>query len=194
MRGLYLFLCFLVALTSPTTAQEITYENISTGLAIPSTISSPGQSYLKPSGAIGNVRNFRDDLRRSDVNFWRSTLLQQEFPKVNLEIRFHKDSVEIISEDKYIIGIIAEAISTPPLDGNLILIVGHTDSLGSDEHNLKLSQSRADAIKNILHENYDVPQRNLIAVGFGEALPSSDAAPEDPRNRRVELFNITLIE
>lgn len=194
MTHLYLLLCSLIIFASPTAAQDISSQDISAALAIPSKMASSGKSALKPSGAIERERSVNDDLIGKDVIFWRSKLLQTSFPRVNLKIRFYKDSVDIVSEDKYIIGIIANAISTPPLEGSLILIAGHTDSLGSDSYNLKLSQSRSEAIMNMLHQNYGVPKQHLIAVGFGESLPLSDTAPEDPRNRRVELFNISRIE
>lgn len=194
MKKLYFLLYLIFVFSSPAKAQQVTSQNIRAALAIPSEMANSGQSALKPSGAIGKKNNFADDLSGRDVHFWKLKISQKNFPRVNLQIRFENDSVEIIPDDKYIISVIADAISAPPLSGSLILVAGHTDSVGSESYNLRLSRSRSLEIINLLHQNYGIPRQNLIAVGFGEALPLSNAASDDPKNRRVELFNITRIE
>lgn len=51
-----------------------------------------------------------------------------------------------------------------------IKIVGHTDRLGTDEYNFKLSHSRANAIKSYLAKR-DVPIEKMTAYGMGEEQP-----------------------
>jgi OOP family OmpA-OmpF porin len=65
---------------------------------------------------------------------------------------------------------------------------GHTDSKGSDAYNMKLSQLRADSVRNFLIEQA-VPGDKLSAVGKGETHPVADNNTEAGRalNRRVEL-------
>jgi len=65
---------------------------------------------------------------------------------------------------------------------------GHTDSVGSDEYNLKLSQNRADSVHDFLVQQ-GVPAGNITAVGLGKDDPvaSNDTAAGRQRNRRVEL-------
>jgi outer membrane protein OmpA-like peptidoglycan-associated protein len=69
-----------------------------------------------------------------------------------------------------------------------ILVAGHTDSTGSDEYNMKLSQQRADSVKNALVQRGVAPQR-ISAVGYGEGQPVGDNNTEFGRqqNRRVEV-------
>ncbi|MBU1008787.1 MAG: OmpA family protein [Bacteroidetes bacterium] len=69
---------------------------------------------------------------------------------------------------------------------------GHTDSLGSEEHNLQLSMERAEAVKKILIGK-GVPGRRLKAIGYGASKPVADNSNEAGRalNRRT---TITLIE
>lgn len=69
-----------------------------------------------------------------------------------------------------------------------IEIAGHTDSKGSDAYNMKLSQQRADAVRNFLISR-GVAADRLTAKGYGEAQPVADNATEEGRfkNRRVEL-------
>lgn len=69
-----------------------------------------------------------------------------------------------------------------------IKISGHTDNLGNDEYNLKLSQDRAAAVLNYLvSKGIDV--KRLSSEGFGETQPVADNNTEEGRaiNRRVEF-------
>ncbi len=69
-------------------------------------------------------------------------------------------------------------------------IEGHTDSTGSDKINNKLSQDRADAVRNYLIEN-GFPANNLEAKGFGSSHPIGDNKTRKGRqeNRRVEIIS-----
>ena len=70
-----------------------------------------------------------------------------------------------------------------------IELQGHTDSSGSDAYNLKLSQQRADAVRERLIED-GVPSVQLISKGYGETKPvdSNDTPEGRAHNRRVVMF------
>jgi len=70
-----------------------------------------------------------------------------------------------------------------------IEVAGHTDSRGSDEYNMTLSQQRADAVRNHLIKK-GIEADRLTAVGYGESQPVADNATDEGRfkNRRVELI------
>lgn len=88
--------------------------------------------------------------------------------------------------------------STPILDGiatllkanpsQVVEIAGHTDNVGSDEFNQKLSEKRAEAVKKYLVSK-GVKAAQLKTVAFGETKPVSDNETQEGRakNRRVEL-------
>ena len=87
-------------------------------------------------------------------------------------------------------GVLDEAAAV--LKGKKVNVVleGWTDSIGSDAYNKKLSQNRANAVKNYLVEQ-GVPAANIEAVGMGKSF-KFDNATEEGRylNRRVEfIFN-----
>ncbi|MDQ6725302.1 MAG: OmpA family protein [Actinomycetota bacterium] len=67
-------------------------------------------------------------------------------------------------------------------------VAGHTDSVGSAEYNLTLSQERADAVVAWL-AGHGVPRAQLRAVGYGATRPVAGNATDDDRqrNRRVEI-------
>lgn len=72
-----------------------------------------------------------------------------------------------------------------------IQIVGHTDSIGSEQANLELSQKRANQVKKYL-EYRKVDPSQITASGMGETKPISDNSTKEgqAKNRRVE-FTIT---
>jgi outer membrane protein OmpA-like peptidoglycan-associated protein len=75
----------------------------------------------------------------------------------------------------------------------LIEVSGFTDSTGSDQHNLELSERRAQAVGGYLRGQGINPTR-LLAQGFGEAQPiaSNDTPAGRQENRRVELRLVPL--
>jgi outer membrane protein OmpA-like peptidoglycan-associated protein len=72
--------------------------------------------------------------------------------------------------------------------GLKIQVEGHTDSIGSDEYNMKLSEERADAVRDYLVQQA-VPPSTVSAVGLGKANPvaTNETAAGRQQNRRVEL-------
>lgn len=77
--------------------------------------------------------------------------------------------------------------------GIRVEVQGHTDSQGSDAYNLRLSQARAEAVRNYLIEKHRVDPDRLTARGYGERRPIADNATEEGRaeNRRVEFKILT---
>jgi outer membrane protein OmpA-like peptidoglycan-associated protein len=67
-------------------------------------------------------------------------------------------------------------------------ISGHTDNVGNDQDNLKLSQQRAEAVKNYLVKK-GVKASSLTAKGYGAGRPVADNSTEQGRqkNRRTEV-------
>src|SRR5512139_4351586 len=68
-------------------------------------------------------------------------------------------------------------------------VAGHTDSVGSEEYNMGLSERRADAVRMYLIDK-GVAADRLTVKGFGESQPIADNGTEAGRfmNRRVELI------
>lgn len=75
-------------------------------------------------------------------------------------------------------------------------VEGHTDWIGSDAYNLRLSARRAESVRNWLVQAGGVPRPAISTVGYGESRPvapnSTPDGRDDPegrqRNRRVELL------
>jgi outer membrane protein OmpA-like peptidoglycan-associated protein len=110
---------------------------------------------------------------------------------VALTVEFAFNSADLAPEAEPTLRTIAEALQSPELSGRRIQIEGHTDSVGSDHYNLRLSEHRAERVKQYLVRHYRLPPERLMAVGRGEAEPIADNATPEGRqkNRRVELVN-----
>ncbi len=81
---------------------------------------------------------------------------------------------------------IADILKKYPED--MVIVIGHTDSIGSDAYNQTLSMQRAQAVRLAMIDR-GVPASSIEAVGMGEAKPvaTNDTAEGRARNRRVEL-------
>jgi len=77
-----------------------------------------------------------------------------------------------------------------------VIVAGHTDSIGSEEYNLELSQKRADSVKNWLVEKGGINPDIIKTIGYGESKPiapntnpdGSDNPEGRQKNRRVEII------
>ena len=70
-----------------------------------------------------------------------------------------------------------------------VVIVGHTDSQGTFDHNMDLSRRRAEAVAAELAKSYKIAAARLRTAGVGFLAPVGSNASDDGRalNRRVEL-------
>lgn len=104
---------------------------------------------------------------------------------VNLKVLFDFDKATIKEAYTQKLNRFAEVLKTyPAVKTNLS---AHTDSVGSDEYNMKLSQQRADAVKKALI-NLGISTERITSVGYGETRPvaTNETAEGREQNRRVE--------
>ena len=102
-------------------------------------------------------------------------------------IYFDADQAQIKPESDPTLQEIAKLLSSQP--GMAVLVVGHTDSQGSYQHNLTLSARRAEAVKAALQSRYGIDGQRMTAAGAGMMAPVASNATEEGRakNRRVTL-------
>ncbi len=102
-------------------------------------------------------------------------------------ILFDTGKATIKPESAQAIGEVAKLLQADP---NLkVFVVGHTDTVGSVESNLKLSQDRAEAVLQSLVRDHGIAAARLRSFGCGPFAPvaSNDSEDGKARNRRVEL-------
>ncbi|MFC5411587.1 OmpA family protein [Larkinella bovis] len=99
---------------------------------------------------------------------------------------FDVDQYNLKSSNQENIAKLAETLKK--YDDTEVLIEGHADNTGSDEHNLKLSERRAKTVGKLL-QSQGVKGNRLIEKGYGESQPIADNSSTAGRqqNRRVEI-------
>lgn len=104
----------------------------------------------------------------------------------NEGVHFSTNRSDISRESAYTLDKLAEIFKEYP-DSN-ILVEGHTDSDGSAEYNMTLSEKRAQSVTNYLVSK-GISSKRFTTTWYGETQPreSNDTAIGKSKNRRVEL-------
>lgn len=102
-------------------------------------------------------------------------------------ILFDTDKSELKKESIAQIEKIAEALRKNP--NREVRISGHTDNVGGQDYNQKLSEERAKSVLNALVENFRLDPNRLSYQGFGDRRPIAPNSKEEGRrkNRRVDI-------
>jgi OOP family OmpA-OmpF porin len=109
-------------------------------------------------------------------------------PKVlqlkGVTFEFNKDRLR--PDSKTVLDTVVEIMKRYP--DMKVEVAGHTDSVGSDSYNQKLSEKRAEAVRQYLIAA-GIPSGNMTAVGYGKKEPIATNDTDEGRelNRRVEL-------
>ncbi len=111
-------------------------------------------------------------------------------PAIDLEVPFEYNSARISAAALPVLIKLGQALSDERLRRATFLVAGHTDAKGAASYNLKLSHRRANSVKRMLVETFDIKAQRLIAVGFGEENLKLPNVPDDGQNRRVQLVNV----
>jgi outer membrane protein OmpA-like peptidoglycan-associated protein len=104
------------------------------------------------------------------------------------DVHFQFDSAKLTPADKDVLSTIATRLKQESSTAQLT-VTGHTDSVGSDAYNQKLSDRRAHSVVEYLISQ-GVPRSSFVSVtGAGESQPVADNKTADGRsmNRRTEI-------
>ena len=106
-------------------------------------------------------------------------------------ITFETNATVLTADAKRELDIVGRALNTSRLTGFNFVIEGHADPRGSAERNLRLSEGRAEAVKQYLVQNQSVSADRLQAVGKGDLEPLNTTNLAAPENRRVTFVNMS---
>jgi outer membrane protein OmpA-like peptidoglycan-associated protein len=120
-----------------------------------------------------------------DAVFGAALAAQPMRPK-QFTLYFIEGKDELTDASKQIVeGVFAEIATRPVPD---VLVIGHTDAVGTDQVNDALSRQRAETVRVALIAHGIAPE-NITVVGRGKrepVVPTAEGVSE-PRNRRVEI-------
>jgi len=135
---------------------------------------------------IVEVRPMKDKLVAIDSTFLSQSI--DNSGKAVLEgILFDTGNATLKAESNSALRAIAAYLNEHPSAS--VFIVGHTDTVGSYEHNVNLSNRRAAAVAAALVKDFKINTNRLQSIGIGPIAPMSSNASEAGRagNRRVEM-------
>jgi outer membrane protein OmpA-like peptidoglycan-associated protein len=112
-----------------------------------------------------------------------------ERPSLSLQIQFDFNSSRIRAESQNALSNLAVALQSAELVTAAFAVEGHTDAKGSADYNLKLSDQRAQAVRDFL-SNKGVDTSRLITKGKGSTDLANAADPLAAENRRVRIVNL----
>ncbi|WP_274532740.1 OmpA family protein [Aureimonas ureilytica] len=126
----------------------------------------------------------------------RSTRIRDKVRRIDLStINFGFGSAEIEQKEVRNLQALADAVKRviDENPGEVFLLEGHTDAVGSNVANLALSDRRAEAVATALTTYFEIPPENLVTQGYGEE--NLKVATQEPsrENRRVTLRRITSL-
>ena len=113
-------------------------------------------------------------------------IVRKDRIELKQQIHFATNKALILKDSYRVLRQVARALKDAP--GVMVRVEGHTDNVGSLERNLKLSQRRADAVKEFLVRQ-GVLRSRIVAEGFGATRPIAPNTNRAGRaaNRRVEF-------
>jgi outer membrane protein OmpA-like peptidoglycan-associated protein/tetratricopeptide (TPR) repeat protein len=144
------------------------------------------EGFVYETKYINKVDSVHPAVRNVDVDI-KPIELNQSY-RIN-DIYFGFNKSDLTAESKIVLDQLIEFLSENP--GINIQIQGHTDNIGNDAENLKLSENRARSVYDYLVLK-GISARRLLYKGFGKTMPVSDNETEEGRakNRRT-VFVIT---
>ncbi|MEY4767241.1 MAG: hypothetical protein RI907_3914 [Pseudomonadota bacterium] len=119
-----------------------------------------------------------------DVSRTEDNQLKLNIPN---DISFATGSAALKPELRDVLSQFAKGLSEAP--NTYVKVIGHTDSVGTDTNNQKLSVDRADSVRDFLADR-GVSGSRIEVTGRGEREPiaSNDTVEGRAKNRRVEIF------
>lgn len=156
---------------------EGTEENV----IIPTTMQEILQALQPPSVRPRDILGIRDDLDEEFLTYATKVAAMVQFEYNSADIK--PDSLPLLQEYGKAFQVLKDA---------MIVIAGHTDEIGSDEFNLRLSGQRAESIRQYLVKEFQLSEKRLLIKPFGEGKPIATNKTADGRakNRRVEFYRL----
>jgi outer membrane protein OmpA-like peptidoglycan-associated protein len=123
-----------------------------------------------------------------------SVSLRERMRSVDIDtINFEFGSADMDADQAGMLESVAAAIRdmVNQNPGEVFLIEGHTDAVGSEVDNLSLSDRRAEAVADTLAQRFEIPRENLVTQGYGKQFLLIPTPDPERKNRRVVIRRIT---
>jgi outer membrane protein OmpA-like peptidoglycan-associated protein len=159
-------------------------------IARPQVTDAPIAAISDPLASIFNSQFTEDKARELREHLPDRIEVQREGKKLRLnmlgDVLFELDSADLQPEARALIATLAGELAHYGF--TLIAVNGYTDTSGTEEHNLRLSQDRADAVAGeLIRDGVEPPLIRAQGYGGTELAVLTPQGVREPRNRRVEI-------
>ena len=107
---------------------------------------------------------------------------------VSMPVLFHFGKTTIVEKSRAFLDSVGEMLLKEEYATRTLIVEGHTDAVGTESGNQRLSERRALAVKEYLVTRYGIDPFRLLPTGKGESELFKPEAPSDGENRRVEFL------
>ena len=107
--------------------------------------------------------------------------------KASILVTFVTGKADLTPQAKKALDVLAGAMKSDKLATVKFTIEGHADPRGSEELNMKLSQARAESVRDYLTSTHGLAAERVDAVGKGSSALMKPGEPAAPENRRVTI-------
>ncbi len=145
-------------------------------------------------GAVGNYMDRQEAKLRAELQ-GTGVSVTRDGDNITLNmpgnVTFDTDSAALRPQFFSVLNSVGKVLTE--FDKTVVEVAGHTDSTGSDSHNMNLSQRRANTVGEYLYTQGIMDQR-IITIGLGEHHPVADNSTSEGRqlNRRVEITLVPI--
>ena len=133
------------------------------------------------------TRSFRPAVRPAAAAAAGTAAAAAQPGRASILVTFVTDSAELTARAKSALDVLAGAMKSEKLASVNFTIEGHADPRGGEEHNMKLSQARAESVRNYLMASHGLEAGRINAVGKGSSALMKPSEPAAPENRRVTI-------
>ncbi|MDP2344168.1 MAG: OmpA family protein [Deltaproteobacteria bacterium] len=134
------------------------------------------------------IRHEDDPKQNGCPKKFKLIVIKKDKIEIKQQVQFDTGKASIKPVSAKLLAEVGEAVKS--IEGlTKIVIEGHTDDVGDDDFNMKLSQDRADSVRDWLVQKERVDRSLLEAIGFGEtkSIASNRTKAGRQQNRRVEF-------
>lgn len=133
------------------------------------------------------IRNEDDPSKNGCPKKFKLIVIKKDRIEIKQQVQFDTGKATIKPASAKLLAEVGDAIRSSNL--SKVTIEGHTDDVGDDAFNLRLSQDRANSVRNWLVDKESVDGSTLEAIGYGETTPiaSNRTKAGKAQNRRVEF-------
>lgn len=145
-----------------------------------------GAASAADGGTGVRTRSFRPAVRPAAAVAGTAAAAAQP-ARASILVTFVTNSADLTASAKSALDVLAAAMKSEKLAAVKFTIEGHADPRGSEELNLKLSQARAESVRDYLTSAHGLAAERVNAVGKGSSALMKPSEPAAPENRRVTI-------